>query len=121
MAAQAASLSHEKALATQLPGVQGSTVLRRPFSALPGSLLTCPPLGGSFSPWQSQFQAQTRLDAESGPPVPLGNYFNVGGLESPLRAPCSDRRQRNGRALSAFQWNFPDGPRGGQGGSPGAL
>lgn len=38
-----------KALATQLPGVQGSTGLRRPFSALPGSSLTCPPLGGPFS------------------------------------------------------------------------
>lgn len=44
-----------KALVTQLAGVQKSTGLRRSFSALPGSRLTCPALGGPFS---QHFQAQ---------------------------------------------------------------
>lgn len=113
--------SSPKALTTQLAGVQKSTSLRRPFSALPGSSLACPPLGGSFFYLGGSTSSQMRLGIGSGPPVPLGNYFNVRGLESPLRASCSDRRQWSRRALSAFQWNFPDGPRGGQGGSPGAL
>lgn len=55
-----------------------------------------------FPRWQ-QFQAQPDASGvESGPPVPLGNYFNVRGLESPLWASCSDRRQWSCKASQPF-------------------
>lgn len=104
--------------------VGGCPEIHRPAKALlrpPGLQPGLPSPGRVFLFPRRQHFSQMRLGVGSGPPVPLGNYFNVRGLESPLRASCSDRRQWSRKALSAFQWNFPDGPRGGQGGSPGAL
>lgn len=38
-----------------------------------------------------------------------------------MRASCSDRRRRGRGPNPAFQWNFPDGPRGGQEGHQGPF
>lgn len=88
-----------------------------PPSRAPGAAgLTFPSPGGG-----GDTAAQMRPADRSGPPVPPANYFNVGAQRHRVRASCSDRRRRGRGPNPAFQWNFPDGPRGGQAGHQGPF